>query len=419
MIGFLSKLKNRVVHAETTTELPVLVRQSAIKASKVKGEEYELALAVMEYVNALTIDGCYRSNELPPETVHAVGAERYLGEVNNGGHRQFVLNSGADYLLKSRDALSGLVGMGATEHAALLTAMMDWTAQNSELLAKSQEDFGPSPDFIDELDMKFYKLEERAPMAVLSSKWISTWVNLKAVDDSHYEAEIQQLIASHPEHKSRLITKRVNNLDNQMTDRLLVSMGLAATHCDAPEMLLRITAGFYSRLVQEKRMAWCVETTHGWRHGVVSESGVAFYEDNKDVDHETEIEDEIADMTGEDEGRKLPEFAGVYLGRKLSEVSADQITQVANAAHRFDTSAALDLLLRKLGIEDQSVAASALYVTSLDNHSDSSRWVACVGDRFFTLHAVDSGARLAESEVPESLVEVSRAEIRLHRNAIS
>ena len=379
----------------------------------------ELASAVIEYVKALTLDGCYRDSELPAEAIQAVSAESYLGEVNNGGHRQFVFNSGGNYRLNCLNALSGLRSMGAQEHAALLGAMVDWVEHNFDELVSSEEQFAPPPDFIRELDTKFYELEERSPMAAMSARWIRAWRGLKVVDDSQYEAEIQRLIASHPEHASRLITKRVHNLDQQMNERLVVSIGLAATQCDAPEMLLRVTAGSYSRTEEQSRMAWAAETTKGWRYAIVSDGGVELFEADRNVDRETEIDDEIADMTGEHSDRELPEFFGCYIGKRLSEVSAAEITQVTDAAHRLDASAALDLLLRRAGIDDQNVAASALYVQQSLDMPDSSRWVVYVNDRFFNLHAVENGARLAESEVPHSLLEVSRDEIRLHRNSLS
>jgi hypothetical protein len=165
-------------------------------------------------------------------------------------------------------------------------------------------------------------------------------------------------------------------------------------------------------------MAWCGETTKGWRYGIVSDEGLGLYEKNGSVDLETEIEDEVADMTGEDKGREFPEFARVYLGKKLAEVSTEQINETLDAAHRLDASAALDLLLRKSGIDDVVVATSALYVEPSKDAPYSSRWMAYVRDRFFMLHAVEGSARLAESENQAGLIEVSREEISVHRNSL-
>jgi hypothetical protein len=396
----------------------IMVRRSSLIASQIEGEEYELAVAVIDYVNALTVDGCYHRHELPAVALNAVSAENYLGQVNNGGHRQFVLNAGTNYLSEFRDAQSALKSMSANEHAFLLSTMMEWTEQHYEQLVSSSEEFGPPPDFVDELDTKFYQLEERSPMAVLSARWIRSWPNLKVVDDAQYESKIQRVILSHPEYQVRLVTKRVHSLDYQMTDRLYVSMSLSATQCLAPEMLLRVAAGQYSRVSGAGRVAWYAKTTHGARYGIVSDHGVAFYEADENVALETELEDEIADMTGESGGRDLPEFAGTYLGKKLSEISAGQITEVAEAAVRFDAAAAMDLLLRKVGIDDLDVAVSALWVNSSGSQPASSRWSACVADRYFMLHVVQEGARLAESGGSADRVEASRHDIRHHRESL-
>ena len=109
----------------------VIVRRTAVEAASKPDEGYHLTEAIVSYVNDMQQVGVYAARELPAKAMQAYHADYYLAEVNNGGHSQFIHNSGeALWPTVSADALAGLAAMGAAAQHKILTEAVAWVAAN-------------------------------------------------------------------------------------------------------------------------------------------------------------------------------------------------------------------------------------------------------------------------------------------------
>ncbi|MEJ2125481.1 MAG: DUF4375 domain-containing protein [Alphaproteobacteria bacterium] len=92
-----------------------------------------LPVAISEFVGDVIHAGGYLPHELPPKLmqVHHVGF--YIGQINNGGHSQFISNCGEDFYAISADVQDGLKAMDALAQHQILIEMIA-LATNSEAL---------------------------------------------------------------------------------------------------------------------------------------------------------------------------------------------------------------------------------------------------------------------------------------------
>src|SRR5262249_51011548 len=175
----------------------VVVRRAALDRAKQPGKAYDLVYAVVEYVNHLQREGVYHAREMPAPALQAYHADYYLAQVNNGGHSQFIANTGANLLTTSADALAGLKAMGADAQHRILGEMIAWAKANPQEAA-AQNGFSVRAKLLDELDPRFYEAEKQTSMIDRSARWIAGWSDLRVVEDSQYAAEIHRLAQVNP-----------------------------------------------------------------------------------------------------------------------------------------------------------------------------------------------------------------------------
>src|SRR5262245_6887731 len=69
----------------------------------------------VEFVNHLFSEGAYLRDEIPVNALRSFHADYYLAEVSNGGHGQFVANSGWQAVIV-QDISDALEAMGAESY---------------------------------------------------------------------------------------------------------------------------------------------------------------------------------------------------------------------------------------------------------------------------------------------------------------
>ncbi|WP_461331769.1 DMP19 family protein [Bradyrhizobium diazoefficiens] len=72
----------------------VVVSLDALEAAQAPEKADYLTEAVVYYVNEIQRVGVYKGRELPAVAMQAYHADYYLAQVNNGGHSQFIGNTG-------------------------------------------------------------------------------------------------------------------------------------------------------------------------------------------------------------------------------------------------------------------------------------------------------------------------------------
>ncbi len=374
----------------------VVVRRQAHDAARQPGEAHELVSAVVNYVNDIQSSGVYARHELLAALMQAYHADYYLAQVNNGGHSQFIGNTGAMLPTTGADALAGLKAMGAYRQHEILTEMIAWVKSNPEE-AKAQNGFSVRAPLLDQLDKRFYEAERQTPMSELSAKWIASWPELRVVAADQYAGEIERLAQLNPYLKARRILHSVQQLHFQMTDPLQITVAAA---CGAvqphPEVKLALHAGSNMEIGGQMCKAFGLHTDKGLRLCVFEDTGGCLYEFIKPSP--------LPKDASPEERKTYRPFAA---GARLSMVGADRIRQFINMAEKFLCAEAIDLLLRKGGFDSKAM------VTAWELIDGNASWILATGkDRVAAVVSAEGAVLTKPDRTP--LLRVSRAEIDHH-----
>jgi hypothetical protein len=338
----------------------VIVPESAFEQSEYR--DYEIVQTVVDYVNVMLDRGLYHRHELPQFALQAYYADYYLAQVNNGGHSQFIHNSGRKAKQIFADALAGLTAMGATAQAGLLQEMIAWFDANPAIANEQTGFSGGRAPFLDGLDDRFYDAEKIDPISRRAAEWISQWSDLRKVDDSSWAAEIETLVLANGKRGKRLSSARIARFHHSVTDTLHAAVALAAAAAEPPEALINIHGGYQTDIHGEEEMAWVVDTDGGMRFAVVNDGGARLYE---------YIEEGGTALTD-----YRPPAAGVLLGT----VESSAVDALIVYATRRPIAAAGDLLLRRARpmVEDAVMSPQG----STCNIPNPVFWIIAAGESF-------------------------------------
>jgi len=305
--------------------------------------------AVVGYVNDIQRSGVYPRHEMPAAAMQTYHAVYYLAQVNNGGHGQFIRNTGIAMLpTTSGDALAGLKAMGALAQHQILVEMLAWVKANLEQAAK-QNGFSARADVLKALDDRFHAAEREKPIARLAARWIAGWPGLRIVGREQYQAEIDRLAQLNPHLPQRRVWQSVQQLRLQMTDDPRITIAAA---CGAvkpqPEVKLEVRPGVNMEIEGQQCMAFGVGTNKGARLCVFEKTGGRLYE---------------LDRSG---GR-------VAAGAQLSTVGADKVQQFVKVAGQVRAAEAIDLLLRKAGLDPRAM------ITAWEVFDGGVTWIVATG----------------------------------------
>jgi hypothetical protein len=367
-----------IVDGRLTT---VVVPRKALEAARDAAKAEYLTGAVVDYVNEIQRVGVYSGRELPAVAMQAYHADYYLAQVDNGGHSQFIGNTGVEMLpTTSGDALAGLKAMGASAQHQILQEMIAWVeAHPGE--AALQNGFENRAAELNALDDRFYEAERLQPMTPLAARWIANWPELRAVAQEQYASEIEQLAQLNPYLSHRLIWRGVRHISFQMTDRLQLTVAAACgTVMPDPELKAMVLPGFDMDVEGQQCMAFGVKTNKGSRLCVFEEAGGRLYE--------------LATRSP-------------IVGARLSTVGADTIQNFSRIAEQHFAAEAIELLLRKSGLDP------AAMITALNVSDDRAAWYAVTGKTCVLIETLGDRANVIGSDGKAALT-VTRAEIERH-----
>ena len=376
----------------------VVVPRKALEAARAPEKADYLTGAVVDYVNEIQRAGVYTRRELPAVAMQAYHADYYLAQVNNGGHSQFIGNTGTAMLpTTSGDALAGLKAMGASTQHQILQEMLAWVEEHPGEAAQ-QNGFDNRPAALNALDSRFYEAERQQPMTQLAARWIASWPELHAVAQEQYASEIERLAQLHPHRSHRRIWQSVRHISFQMTDSLQITVAAA---CGAvapePELKLMVLPGSNMELAGQQRMAFGVKTDRGSRLCVYEEAGGQLYEFGPGSQRPNPAEMHEV----------LKSFPPILVGARLSAVAADTLRNFARIAEQNLAAEAIDLLLRKSDLDP------AAQITALRVNDDWAAWYAVTGKTCVMVATLGDRADLVGSDGKAALT-VTRAEIERH-----
>jgi hypothetical protein len=359
----------------------VVVPSKALEAARDPEKADHLTGAVVDYVNEIQSVGVYTAGELPAVAIEAYHADYYLSQVYNGGHRQFIGNTGLAMLpTTSGDALAGLKAMGASSQHQILQEMIAWVeAHPGE--AALQTGFENRAAALSALDRRFFAAEQQQPMTQLAARWIASWPELHAVAQEQYSSEIERLAQLNPHLSHRRIWRSVRHIRFQMTDDLQITVAAA---CGAvrpdPELKVMVLPGFDTDVEGLQCTAFGVRTNKGSRLCVFDEAGGRLYE--------------LATRP-------------MIVGARLSTVGTDTIQNFLRIAEQNFAAEAIDLLLRKLSLGPTAA------ITALSVSDDRASWCAVTGETSVLVETFGDRAQVIGSD-GELVLTVMRDEVERH-----
>lgn len=317
-----------------TDEMPIIVAQSAYEAWP--DDPHPLVKGVIDYVNILTRQGHYTRAEVPARAMQAFHMDYYLAQVNNGGHSQFVRNTGANMDFTLRDIRAGLQTVDGGDYLMLVDALDVWIESYPDEAARQTGFVGGIAPEMTNLDKMFYGLEKGSSLREMIAGMIADAPELMVVPDHRLDEARDRVCAANPLRPLRERIFTILNYDAQIGDRFHGAVGLAAGQALPVAPVVKIGNGTLRRIDGAKKMVFLVTTTEGRRWGVLDDAGLAI--------HAVQTHD--VPYPGGPAGGATRTETGI--GDRLSAVTHDQVKAVAALAHRLKAGATVDLLLSRL-----------------------------------------------------------------------
>ena len=184
----------------------VIVPASAVDED---ADDSDLPMYVASFVSNALGSARYIREELPREALIAAHLNKYVGEVNNGGHSQFVGNTGWDEDIRA-DVREGLATLGLDEAAGIFADLEAFAEVEPERFAHHDGEAHEQDPFFNELDDRFYRPRLNDAIQEASAAWIRTWPWLRAIPDEEYRRGTWKT-PDHPLKQARMEAMRRKN----------------------------------------------------------------------------------------------------------------------------------------------------------------------------------------------------------------
>jgi hypothetical protein len=378
----------------------VIVPRKWVDAAGTPDGDYHMSAAIVDYVNDVQQAGVFARHEMPAKAMQAYHADYYLAQVNNGGHSQFIGNSGELLRTITADALAGLEAMGAKAQHQILIEMAAWAATNPAD-AGAQDGFSIRAEPLDGLDKRFYAAEAETPIAPLAARWIAGWPELSIVEDDGYASAIGEIAAANPFLAPRLVWKNVQEIRYQLTDPLQIAVAAACGAAEPqPEIKTGVGGGFYQEIEGEQCLAFVVATQNGERLCVPDDSGGARL-------YECIQQSPLPEFGPGTNAGDIANYKPPLAGARLSAVAADTIQRFVDTANEAQVPEAIDLMLRKAGLGPEAMITACLATDG------APLWIVITEQSLTVARCFPNGAQLRDHQ-GNPVASVTKAEIEAH-----
>jgi Domain of unknown function (DUF4375) len=182
----------------------VLPRESANS-----DDPYDVVHRNIQFVNYLCETALFLPEEIVPEAMWSYQVDYYLGQVNNGGHGQYVGNS---RMLASiiEPTKRGLAAMGAIDYGAIYADLHTILASNRDLAERTAAGggFGEIDPAIKELDRRFFAIDGTDRLIAQNRAFLLGLKNLRLVRSSAWKRELERLGRLNAKREERALAAR-------------------------------------------------------------------------------------------------------------------------------------------------------------------------------------------------------------------
>jgi hypothetical protein len=221
----------------------VFVRESAL----VEGDHARhLPMYISFLVKHALDSGMYRRDELPREALIVSTLGDYLGEVDNGGHAQFVGN--VCWCVDHRgDIREGLAILGLNEAACIFADLEAFAERKPRRFARNCGQSHEQDPYFRELDRRFHgPVEESIDVALRT--WIKTRPWLRTMPDEDYFRIPGWETPNHTLREARREERRRSNGKRVRRSLLSLRAGLRSRRAKGlKRWLWRLLSTWYSR----------------------------------------------------------------------------------------------------------------------------------------------------------------------------
>jgi hypothetical protein len=187
------------------------------------GDPYSVIQCNIDFLNYLFETARYLPGEIIPEPIWSYEVDYYLAQVNNGGHGQYVGNSG---IITGTKALAieatkrGLAAMGADDYGAIYADLLAVLASSRELAEQiaTGAGFGEIPPVIKELDRRFFALDGTERLIAQNRAFLLGLKNLRLVPSSAWKSEMDRLARLNPNGAERTLAAKRKNEERAARD---------------------------------------------------------------------------------------------------------------------------------------------------------------------------------------------------------
>lgn len=234
--------------AEPDEPRAVIVRRSESAATPNEYGEYYLVGAVHDFVDLAVGQAGYRWTDIAACAVQVHCIHDYIGQLENGGHSQYVRNRRDVLVERLSYAAAGLRAVGASGHLAMLREFRDWLAENpAEISRQTGFQVGRAP-WLDTLDLRFRSLRRSEPLDARLAEWIASWPELSIVEDDAYDAAIRSLAEANAQTALRLATESATLIARAVANSGLAGRDAIERSAAAIDYLLK-KAGHDTRMI--------------------------------------------------------------------------------------------------------------------------------------------------------------------------
>ncbi|WP_420412443.1 DMP19 family protein [Roseibium sp.] len=147
----------------------------------------EIDQQLVDWVNVLFHDAKFSREEVPAKFRAAYYFSFYDTQVKNGGHSQFIANSGPRRLLFLEDAMEATKSFSELQHYEILEELIGWIKENpSEVDIQTGFQGGRSP-FLDILDDRYFSQSKEKDSLVTNCNWILGWQDVDILSEEEYD----------------------------------------------------------------------------------------------------------------------------------------------------------------------------------------------------------------------------------------
>ena len=250
---------------KTTPPAPQMILSKELLESTGAHADYDTVQAVVNYVNAAQAKAFLRPQELPPLALQVYEVDRYLAQVNNGGHAQYEHNCHRHFDMSLPAVEAGLRAMGAKPFLKIFRQFR--TLLDKHQIEQAMTEPGKYRDILEPLDKRFFAADKATPLSGFSARLIRR-SRPRLVPNDALDAAYAEMAAENPFRATREEVAKVAALSVWFCTPQMVGAGMLLGSAEEPDMLERILPGQVVLYQNQHTPAMRLKTATGMAHAV-------------------------------------------------------------------------------------------------------------------------------------------------------